>query len=116
MLKGILIAAASTLAVSTPASAQYYHHGYGYHNGWGEARSLETRIHNVLRSLGGVRPDQRDVIRAQAFDLDRELHMAMRNGLNPGEAHNLDVRIGQLERHQQWASMNRDRHYWRRGD
>lgn len=111
-----LAAAGAALAVATPAAAQYYpgggygYGGYGYGNGytnWGQVRTLQRRIFNVLRSLGGVRYDQRESIRAEAINLDRGLNYAARNGLNPYEAHNFDMRIDRLERRMQWASMNR---------
>lgn len=119
MLKSVLIAAASTAAISMAASAQYYPQRYGYGEGqnFGQARGLERRIHNVLRSLDGVRPDQRYQLRSEAIGLDRQLRYAGRNGLNPNEAHAFDVRIGQLERHLQWAAGNRgnyDRRGWNR--
>jgi len=109
-----LIAAGSALAVAAPAAAQYYqpygYNGYGNGNGYGynryngydrygTIRSLQQRIYNIERGLGGVRPDQANRIAAQANNLERRLRIAARNGLNPYEAHDLDVRIGQLE---QW--------------
>ena len=115
-----LAAAGAALAVATPASAQYYGGGYGYNGGgygyngyngynreYGDASGFHRRIYNVMNSLGGVRPDRVGMIRAEAIGLDRELRYAARNGLNPYEARNFDVRIGQLERHLQYASVNR---------
>jgi hypothetical protein len=109
----LALLAGSSIGVAVPASAQYYppvdgyRYGYGDYSGWGQAQTLERRIHNVLRSLGGVRPDQRYAIRSEAINLDRELRFAGRNGLNRYEYHALDVRIGQLERRVQWAAINR---------
>lgn len=107
-----LVVAGSAIAAASPASAQYYPqpgpygYSYGYNNGSNQARSLEQRIYNVLRSLDGVRPDQRYQIRSEAISLDRQLRYAQRNGLNPYEAHFFDIQIGRLERRQHWASMN----------
>jgi hypothetical protein len=112
-----LAAAGTALAVATPATAQYYqqpygyngygNNGYGYNNGNGQARGLQNRVFNVLRSLNGVRPGARERIRDQAINIDRQLRYASRNGLNPYEARNFDYRIGQLERQLQRANYNR---------
>ena len=118
-----LAASGSALAVAAPASAQYYpqsysygdnghgYNGYGYngygYNNWGQARGFQQRIYNVLRSLDGVRWDQRERLRYEAINLDRQLRIASRNGLNPYEARSFDVRIGQLECRQQYASGSR---------
>lgn len=109
-----LVGTGAALALSAPAAAQYYPQynpygyggGYGDPGGWEQAGGLQRRIYNVLRSLDGVRADQRYQIRAEAISLDRQLRYAARNGLNPYEARAFDVRIGRLERLQQWASMN----------
>lgn len=107
-----LVVAGSAIAAASTAAAQYYPqpapygYGYGYNNGFSQARSLERRIYNVLRSLDGVRPDQRYELRSEAISLDRQLRYAERNGLNPYEAHSFDIRVGRLERRQHWASMN----------
>lgn len=120
-------AAGSALAVAAPASAQYYSgprheygaYGYGYgNNGWSDVGGLEQRIYNVLRSLDGVRYDQRYQLRAEAIRLDRELRYAARNGLNPYEARAFDVRIDELERWQSTAAYRgygHERYYGDRG-
>jgi hypothetical protein len=117
MLKAILIGTASTL-MATAASGQYHHQGRFHSNGYNEGsaiRTLERQVHDVMRSLGGVRPDQRDQIRAEAMGLDHEIRMAASDGLNPAEYHDLDVRLGQLERQERAFSMNRGRgYYWHR--
>ena len=71
-------AAGSALAVAAPASAQYYYgprHEYGGYgnNGWSDVGGLEQRIYNVLRSLDGVRYDQRYQLRAEAIRRVRAL-------------------------------------------
>lgn len=108
MLKAILIGTASTL-IATAASAQYHQqgrHSNGYNEG-SAVRTLEKQINDVMHSLGGVRPDQREQIRAEAMGLDHQIRMAASNGLSPSEYHDLDVRVGQLERREQAFSMNR---------
>lgn len=119
MLKAILFGTAATL-MATAGSAQYYHRDRPHSNGYNEAsaiRTLEKQVHDVMRSLGGVRPDQRGQIRAEAMGLDHQIRMAASDGLSPGEYHDLDVRVGQLERQEQAFSMNRGRGYYghRRG-
>ena len=115
-----LVAAGSALAVATPAAAQYYpqsrdygYNGYGrsygYDRGYGDASGLHRRIVNVLNSIDGVRSSQRERLRYEAINLDRQLRYASRNGLNPYEAQNFNVRIGQLERRLQYASYGRYR-------
>jgi hypothetical protein len=114
-----LVAAGSALAVATPAAAQYYPQGgYGYGNGYGYNRGyadpigLHRRIENVLRSLDGVRPDQRRQLYAEAISLDRGLRAASRNGLSPWEEREFDHRIYQLERHKGAVSWNRGGRYY----
>lgn len=104
-----LAAVGATLAVATPASAQYYGQPYGYEHGYGygNAGDLQQRIYNVLRGLDGVRYPAREQLRAEAISLDRQLRYAARNGLNPYEARAFDVRIGRLEQRKGWASAYR---------
>lgn len=98
---------AAALTFATPAASQHYARQDGYR----DPRGLERRINNVLRSLDGVRPEYRGQLRAEAFSLDRRLHYASRGGLNYYEAHDIDVRIGQLERQ---LGRAHDRSYGRR--
>ena len=110
-----LVAAGSALAVAAPASAQYYagpRYGHGYNNGWGEVRSLQVRVDAVQRQIRQL--DRRDIIRdnpadrlrAEANDIERDLHRAGRNGLNPREANRINVRIARLEQRVQYAVAN----------
>lgn len=108
----VLAASASALLAASPAAAQFYgqpYSGYGYnrYGGYADPSGLEQRIYNVLRSLDGVRPDQRGQVRAEALSLERQLRFAARNGLTQYEGHTFDVRIYQLERHMASAAMNR---------
>lgn len=109
MLKTILIGTAATL-MATAASADNHHWGRPHSNGYNEGSAVATlqrQLDNVMRSIGGVRPDQRDRIRSEAMELDRQVHMAARDGLSPAEYHFLDIRLGQLERQEGAFSMNR---------
>ena len=110
-MRGFVLAfagAASAILAASPAAAQYYRqpYGYGYNGGYADPSGLEQRIYNVLRSLDGVRPDQRWQVRAEALGLERQLRFAARNGLTQAEGHAFDVRIYQLERHMDAAAMN----------
>jgi len=122
-----LAAAGSALAIAAPASAQYYpqpgygngygYNGYGYngygYNNFGQVRALQARIDNVERQIRFL--DRRDVIRdgradrlrEEANRIERQLHFAARNGLNPYEANEISARISRLEQRVQFAVANR---------
>ena len=65
-----IAAAASALAMASPASAQYFPvrqyipvpHGYayGYHNNYGQVRALQSRINYIQHQIN--RLDSRDII------------------------------------------------------
>ncbi len=109
------------LAMATPAAAQYYPqpqygtpygNGYGYNN-YGQTRALQARIDNVQRQIrlldrrNVVGDDRADRLRGEANMIENRLHRAARNGLNPNEANDLNVRIAQLERRLQYSTRNR---------
>jgi hypothetical protein len=120
-------AAGAALVAASPAAAQYrpqpqpapygynngYNNGYGYNNGfqgnWGQVRSLQVRIDNVERQIN--RLDRRDRIRDRSADrlrneangIERRLHDRARNGLDPREARDLEVRVARLEQRVQYA-------------
>jgi tetrahydromethanopterin S-methyltransferase subunit G len=115
-----LAAAGTALVVASPAAAQYYPqpygnngYGYGFQNNWGQVRSLQARIDNVERQID--RLDHRDRIgdrsadrlRRDADDIERRLHRVSRNGLNPYEANEIQVRIARLEQRVQFAMNDR---------
>jgi hypothetical protein len=124
-----LAAAGTALAFATPAAAQYYpQQSYGYgqqyggygqqysgygNNGWGQMRALQARIDSVEHQIR--RLDRRDVIpdyradrlRNEAQNVERQLHFAARNGLNPYEANAINGRIAWLERQVQYSLANR---------
>ncbi len=120
-----LAAAGTALAFATPAAAQYYpqqsyaygqqyggYNGYGQNN-WGQVRALQARLNNVERQINRldrrnvVRDDRADRLRREANNLERQLHFAARNGLNPYEANNINGRIASLERQVQYSQANR---------
>lgn len=109
MLKLLISAAvaAGALTVAAPAAAQYYPapqgYGYGYHNNYGQIRSLQVRVDNLRRhidrldSRNRVSEREADRLRGQANDLRRDLRRASRNGLHPTERYRIERRIAQLE-------------------
>ena len=117
----VLLAAGTALAAAAPAAAQYYPqpqygapygNAYGYNN-FGQTRALQARIDNVERQIrlldrrNVVRDDRADRLRMEANGIERRLHMAMRNGLNPYEANELNMRIARLEQRVQYSMRNR---------
>ena len=126
-----LAAAGSTLAIATPAAAQYFpqQQPYGYNgngnaygrNNWGQVRSLQVRLNNVERQIN--RLDRRDRIgdnsadrlRFEADRLEQRLRNVSRNGLNPYEANDINVRIARLEQRVQFAMQNRNGRYGQYG-
>ena len=121
-----MAAAGAALIAASPAAAQYYptprpapsgynngYNGYGYNNGFGQARALQVRLDNVERQIS--RLDHRDRIsersadrlRDQANDIERRLRRVSRNGLNPYEANEIQIRITSLEQRVQVALSNR---------
>ena len=115
-----IAAAASALAVAAPAAAQYYPappppaygspygapygNAYGYQNQWGHVRALQARVDQLQRQIRHL--DRRNIITSrEARDLrnesravERRLRETARYGLNPREAHAVEVRIVRLER------------------
>ena len=116
-----LAAAGAALAVAAPASAQYYPapygapygNAYGYNNNWGQVRSLQVRIDNIERQINQL--DRRDRIRDRSADrlrdeanrIEKRLRKAGRNGLNPYEANDIQVRIARLEQQVQFSMGGR---------
>jgi len=112
-----LAAAGATLAIATPAAAQYYPgqygapygNAYGYNNNWGQVRSLQVRINaverqiNVLDRRDRIRDRSADRLRDEANSIERRLRHAARDGLNPYEARDIQVRIARLEQRVQYS-------------
>ena len=119
-----LAAAASALAVATPASAQYYPvpqgNAYGYNNNYGQVRRLDARIDAIQRQI--TRLDRRNILsdrearrlRNDSREIERRLHFAARNGLHPQERFDIERRIARLE-HRLFRDA-RDGNRWGRDD
>jgi len=123
-------AAGSALALAAPASAQwappaYQYQPYNYGNGFSGhrfARSMETRVQRIRndirdmqarRILGWREARQLD---NEARQIQRRIFFASRNGIQPGEARNVERQIRRLEyRISREASdwNNRPGHYHR---
>jgi hypothetical protein len=127
-----LAAAGAALIVASPAAAQYYPqpqayggqqygNGYGYNHNWGQVRALQVRIDQVERQIN--RLDRRDRVgdrsadrlRDEANNIEHRLHRAGRNGLNPYEANDIQVRIARLEQRVQYSLASRDGRYGNNG-
>ena len=107
-----IVAAASALTITAPASAQWappvyqynpYNYGYGF-NGINFARSMADRvqrIRNDIRVMDARRILSRGEARSldnQARNLQRRIFRASRNGIGPGEARSLENQIFNLQR------------------
>ena len=107
-----IAAAASMIAVATPAAAQQwappvYHYSpynYGYHyNGFNFARSMESRVQRIrgdIRNLEIRRVLSRNEARRldnQAERLQRRIFQATRGGIRAGEARSVENQIRNLE-------------------
>jgi hypothetical protein len=123
-----IAAAASTLAVAAPASAQVwappvyqynpYNYGYGF-NGGNFARSMESRVQRVRMDIRVMR-DRRILSRGEARGLDNQarrlqdrIFRASRFGINPYEARSLETQIFNLQRRVAQEASDWDRRYGR---
>jgi hypothetical protein len=120
-----LAAAGSVLAFATPAAAQYYpqQQPYGYggqpygnaygYNNYGQVRALQVRLNQIERQINQL--DRRDRIRDRTADrlrheanrIERRLRSAGRNGLNPYEANDIQIRIARLEQQVRYSLASR---------
>jgi hypothetical protein len=111
-----LAAAGSALAFASPAAAQFFPapqgYAYGYNN-YGQTRALAARIDRIERQIdmldrrNVVRDRSADRLRDEANSIERRLRRAARNGLNPYEMNDVQVRIARLEQRVQFATANR---------
>jgi hypothetical protein len=117
-----LAAAASALAVATPAAAQYVPQPQGYAyglNNYGQARALQVRIDNIQRQIAQL--DRRNILsdrearrlNQDARQLERRLRVVGRNGLHPTERYQIERGLAQLER-RLWRDA-RDGNRWGNG-
>jgi hypothetical protein len=125
-----IVAAASALTIAAPAAAQWappvyryapYNYSYGF-NGYSFAHSMMSRVQRIrgdIRALEVRRIVSRREARAldnDARSVERRIYRASRNGIQPGEARNVENRIRRLEyRIQREATdwNNRPGHYRR---
>lgn len=107
-----IAATAAALIAAAPASAQYYPQPYGNaygYNNFGQVRALQARIDAVERQIrfldrrDVVGDDRADRLRFEAREIERKLHRSSRNGLNPYEARDINVRIARLEQRVQYS-------------
>jgi len=107
-MRKFLISAAiatSTIAVASPAAAQYQPQGYayGYQNNRGQVQRLQVRIDQIRRQITQL--DRRNALSnsearrlsGQASDLQRRLRSLGSNGLNSRERYDIERRIVALE-------------------
>lgn len=99
--------AASTLAVAAPAAAQWAPpapNGYAYgYNNHGQARRLQVRVDQLQREI--YRLDRRNILSNRearrlmddARSIEYRLRRSAYNGLNYGEARDLEYRVARLE-------------------
>ena len=122
-----LAAAASALAVATPAAAQYapqyvpqpQGYAYGHQGNWGQVRALRARIDNIQRQI--ARLDRRNILSDRearrlsqdARQLEQRLRYMRQGGLHPAERHDIERRLVQLER-RLWRDA-RDGNRWGNG-
>jgi TolA-binding protein len=106
-----VLAAASTLAVAAPASAQwappvYHYQPYNYNSGFNfhnYARTMQARVQRVrtdIRNMDARRILSNREARSldnQARNIERRIYTASRNGIQRYEARNLENRIRNLE-------------------
>ena len=106
-----IVAAASTLAVAAPASAQwappvYRYQPYNYGNAFSHhafAQSMETRVQRIRTDIRAMQVrhvlswGEARSLDNQARNLQRRIFFASRNGIQPGEARALENQIRRLE-------------------
>ncbi|MBA3511001.1 hypothetical protein [Sphingomonas sp.] len=102
-----LAAAASALALATPASAQYFPvpqgYAYGHQGNYGQVRRLQARIDHIQRQIRIL--DRRNILsdrearrlRQDSRELERRLRFAARDGLHPQERYHIERRLARLE-------------------
>lgn len=105
-----IAAAASTVAIAAPASAQWFPpqppgYAYGHANNFGLARALQVRVDRMERDIARLaynrmisRSEYRN-LRAEAREVERSLRRDARDGygLSQREAYNAERRIARLE-------------------
>jgi hypothetical protein len=117
-----LAAAASALAVASPAAAQYFPQPQGYaygQNNYGQARAMSARIDQIQRQIHHL--DRRNVLsdrearrlRNESLQIEQRLRVMRQNGLHPRERYDIERRIAWLEQ-RLWRDV-RDGNGYRQG-
>ena len=103
--------AASALTFAAPASAQWappvyrynpYNYGYGY-SGFAFARTMATRVERIRADIRAMQVrrilsySEARALDSEARSIQRRIFRASRNGIQPGEARNVENRIRRLE-------------------
>ena len=122
------VAAAATLTVAVPASAQY-HQGYGQggygqrgynHNGYNrqavnqlmrDLDRVESRIQRGVQR-GTLSPREANGLQREAGNIRHRLHRAGRDGLSQREVYELRQRIDRLEQRLRYERHDRDGRRW----
>lgn len=107
-----IVAAASTLSIAVPASAQawappvYNYQPYNYGRGFvghDFARSMEGRVQRIRHDIRQMEyrrilsPRETQSLEWQASNLQGRIYRASRNGIQPYEAQRLENQIRRLE-------------------
>ena len=113
-----IAAAGAALIAASPATAQFFPgqqpYGFGYNNGFGfnnfgQVRALQARIDRVewqinrLDRMDRIGDGRADRLRFEADRIERQLRYSARNGLNPYEARDIELRIARLEQRVQYS-------------
>ena len=124
-----VIAAASTMGIAAPASAQWappvyryqpynYNYGFNFHS---YARTMQARVQRIrgdIRTMDARRILSNREARAldnEARSIERRIYTASRNGIQPGEARNVENRIRRLEMHVAREATDWNNRYGRHG-
>jgi hypothetical protein len=124
-MKKVLItmaAAASTVALAAPASAQWYPQPQGYsygYNNLGVARSLQARVDRLQRDIRNlaqrrmITQNEYRNLNFEARNIEQRLRTDVRDGrrFDQREAYNINQRIQRLEARIQRDARDRN---WRR--
>jgi len=98
--------AASTVALASPAAAQYYPQPQGYaygYNNQGQARALLVRVNQIQRQIerfdarDRITEREADRLRREAHELRNRVRVASFNGLSFRERQAIEYRIARLE-------------------
>lgn len=114
--------AASALAVTTPASAQYFPapqgYGYGYQHSYGQVRQLHARVTQLRQRIERLdrvnRLSRREARRLDrhAIELHRRVEAASYRGLSRYERYDIERRIEGLRQAIRYEARDGNRWGW----